>query len=110
ARDLAPQFSPERVSQLAREQFGAYRASLPDDMRHLLGPVEVVDVARTGVGVGSGGTLCSIVLAAGRDMHDPLFLQVKEANASVLEGHLPRSRYRQHVQRVVQGKRRSPAA
>jgi uncharacterized protein (DUF2252 family) len=110
ARDLAPQLSPERAGQLVREQFGAYRASLPDDMRHLLGQFEVVDVARKVVGVGSVGTLCFIVLLTGRDMHDPLFLQVKEANASVLEGHLPRSRYRLHGRRVVQGQRLMQAA
>src|SRR6202020_3166743 len=62
-----------------------------------------VDVARKVVGVGSVGTQCFIVLLAGRDMSDPLFLQVKEATESVLEGHLPRSRYRQHGQRVFQG-------
>ena len=45
------------------------------------------------------------MLLQGRDASDPLFLQVKEATASVLEGHLPRSRYRQHGQRVVQGQR-----
>jgi uncharacterized protein (DUF2252 family) len=110
ARDLAPQLPPERVEQLVREQFSAYRASLPDDMRHLLGQFEVVDVARKVVGVGSVGTLCFIVLLAGRDMHDPLFLQVKEANASVLEGYLPRRRYRLHGRRVVQGQRLIQAA
>jgi uncharacterized protein (DUF2252 family) len=110
ARDLAPRFSPERVDQLIREQFSAYRETLPDDMRHLLGRFEVVDVARKVVGVGSVGTLCFIVLLVGRDMHDPLFLQVKEANASVLEGHLPRSRYHLHGRRVVQGQRLMQAA
>jgi uncharacterized protein (DUF2252 family) len=50
------------------------------------------------------------VLLQGRDAHDPLFLQVKEATASVLEAHLPRSRYRQHGQRVVQGQRLMQAA
>ena len=104
-RDLAPELTPDHLSQLIREQFAAYRASLQPDMRHLLGHFEVVDVARKVVGVGSVGTRCFIVLLQGRDASDPLFLQVKEATGSVLEEHLPRSRYRQHGQRVVQGQR-----
>jgi uncharacterized protein (DUF2252 family) len=109
-RDLAPKLSPDQLDQLIREQFRAYRASLPPDMRHLLEWFEVVDFARKVVGVGSVGTRCFIVLLTGRDAGDPLFLQVKEATASVLEGHLPRSRYRQHGQRVVQGQRLMQAA
>jgi uncharacterized protein (DUF2252 family) len=93
-----------------RQQYQAYRATLRPDMRHLLGYFEVVDVARKVVGVGSVGTRCFIVLLQGRDASDPLFLQVKEATASVLEEHLPRSRYRQHGQRVVQGQRLMQAA
>jgi uncharacterized protein (DUF2252 family) len=79
-------------------------------MRHLLERFEVVDFARKVVGVGSVGTRCFIVLLTGRDAGDPLFLQVKEATSSVLEAHLPRSRYRQHGQRVVQGQRLMQAA
>ena len=109
-RELAPELSPEGLSELIRDQFQAYRASLQPDMRHLLGQFEVVDFARKVVGVGSVGTRCFIVLLQGRDASDPLFLQVKEATASVLEGHLPRSRYRQHGQRVVQGQRLMQAA
>ena len=67
-------------------------------------------MARKVVGVGSVGTRAFIVLLQGRDARDPLFLQVKEATASVLEGHLPRSRYRQHGERVVQGQRMMQAA
>jgi uncharacterized protein (DUF2252 family) len=104
-RDLAPELTPDRVNKLIREQFTAYRASLQPDMRHLLGHFEVIDVARKVVGVGSVGTRCFIVLLQGRDASDPLFLQVKEATNSVLEEHLPRSRYRQHGQRVVQGQK-----
>ena len=62
------------------------------------------------VGVGSVGTRAFIVLLQGRDQQDPLFLQVKEATASVLEDHLPKSRYRQHGERVVQGQRMLQAA
>lgn len=62
-------------------------------------------MARKVVGVGSVGTRAYIVLLQGRDQHDPLFLQVKEATASVLEGHLPKSGYKQHGERVVAGQR-----
>jgi uncharacterized protein (DUF2252 family) len=62
------------------------------------------------VGVGSVGTRAFIVLLEGRDAHDPLFLQVKEATASVLEEHLGKSKFRQHGERVVQGQRMMQAA
>jgi uncharacterized protein (DUF2252 family) len=61
-------------------------------------------------GVGSVGTRAFIVLLQGRDAHDPLFLQIKEVTASVLEAYLPKSRYRQHGERVVQGQRLMQAA
>ena len=70
----------------------------------------MVDIARKVVGVGSVGTRAFIVLLQGRDERDPLFLQVKEATASVLEDHLPRSGYKQHGERVVHGQRMMQAA
>ena len=87
-----------------------YRRTLQDDRKHLLEQYEVVDLARKVVGVGSVGTACFIALMAGRDDADPLFLQVKEAQGSVLERHLPKSRYRNHGQRVVAGQRLMQAA
>ena len=78
---------------MLREQFRAYRATLRDDQRQLLERFELVDMARKVVGVGSVGTRAFIALLQGRDQGDPLFLQVKEATRSVLEGHLPKSRY-----------------
>ena len=71
---------------------------------------EIVDAARKVVGVGSVGTRAFIVLLQGRDAQDPLFLQIKEATASVLEEHLGKSRYEQHGERVVQGQRMMQAA
>ena len=62
------------------------------------------------VGVGSVGTRAFIVLLQGRDEQDPLFLQVKEATRSVLEDHLPKSRYHNPGERVVQGQRMMQAA
>jgi uncharacterized protein (DUF2252 family) len=102
--------SAEEIERLIHEQFRAYRATLQDDRRHLLERFEVVDVARKVVGVGSVGTRAFIVLLQGRDQQDPLFLQVKEATASVLEDHLPKSRFAQAGERVVQGQRLMQAA
>ena len=64
-----------------------YRRTLPADRSVLLDQYRPVDLARKVVGVGSVGTRCWVVLMLGTDSHDPLFLQVKEANHSVLEGH-----------------------
>ena len=112
ARDLAATYglSPDEVGHAIREQFRAYRATLPDDRRHLLERFQVVDMARKVVGVGSVGTRAFIVLLQGRDAQDPLFLQIKEATASVLEPSVRQSRYRQHGERVVQGQRMMQAA
>jgi uncharacterized protein (DUF2252 family) len=102
--------SAAAVEGAVREPFRGYRAGLREDQRQLLERFELVDVARKVVGVGSVGTRAYIVLLQGRDQHDPLFLQVKEATASVLEGPLPKSRHRQHGQRVVAGQRMMQAA
>ena len=100
----------DEVDKVIREQFRAYRATLQDDRRRLLERFQVVDAARKVVGVGSVGTRAFIVLLQGRDAQDPLFLQVKEATASVLEPYVGKSRYRQHGERVVQGQRMMQAA
>jgi uncharacterized protein (DUF2252 family) len=112
ARDLAATYglSPDEVVPVIRDQFRAYRATLQDDRRHLLERFEFVDAARKVVGVGSVGTRAFIVLLQGRDAHDPLFLQIKEATASVLEPYVGKSRYRTHGERVVQGQRMMQAA
>jgi uncharacterized protein (DUF2252 family) len=112
ARDLQATYglSGDQIERTVREQFRAYRATLRDDQRQLLERFQMVDMARKVVGVGSVGTRAYIVLLQGRDQHDPLFLQVKEATASVLEGHLPKSRYKQPGERVVRGQRMMQAA
>jgi uncharacterized protein (DUF2252 family) len=112
ARELAATYgmSPDDVVPTLHDRFRAYRATLQDDRRQLLERFEFVDAARKVVGVGSVGTRAFIVLLQGRDEGDPLFLQIKEATASVLEAHLPKSRYRQHGQRVVAGQRMMQAA
>ena len=88
----------------------AYRRTLPGDRRRLLDRFRYIHMARKVVGVGSVGTRAWIMLLLGRDAGDPLFLQVKEAQASVLEPFLGRSSYDNHGQRVVEGQRLMQAA
>ncbi len=111
-RDLpaAAEMSADEVMDVIRRQFRSYRATLQSDRRNLLERFEIIDVARKVVGVGSVGTRAFIVLLEGRDQQDPLFLQVKEATASVLEDHLPKSRFKQPGERVVHGQRMMQAA
>jgi uncharacterized protein (DUF2252 family) len=87
-----------------------YRRTLLGDRRHLLERFRLVDAARKVVGVGSVGTRAWILLFLGRDDEDPLFLQMKEAQASVLEPFLGRSEFANHGQRVVEGQRLMQAA
>jgi uncharacterized protein (DUF2252 family) len=112
ARDLAEMYdiSADQLTEVIDLQFRSYRATLEDDRRRLLERFKIVDMARKVVGVGSVGTRAFIVLLQGRDYSDPLFLQIKEATASVLEDHLPHSRYKNPGERVVQGQRRMQAA
>ena len=112
SRDLAATYglSPDEVLPAIHERFRAYRATLQDDRRKLLERFQIVDIARKVVGVGSVGNRAFIVLLQGRDAQDPLFLQIKEATASVLEANGRKSRYRQHGERVVQGQRMMQAA
>ena len=92
--------------ELAR-QLGAlverYNASLQEERSVLLGRYRFVDVAHKVVGVGSVGTRCYVALLMGGEESDPLFLQVKQAQASVYEAHLGPSHYTNHAQRVVGG-------
>ncbi|TXL89332.1 DUF2252 domain-containing protein [Streptomyces sp. IB2014 016-6] len=82
-----------------------YGRSLSTERRHLLRQYRVVDIARKVVGVGSVGTRCWILLLLGKDDTDPLILQAKEADRSVLAEHTGRSEYRNQGQRVVAGQR-----
>jgi len=87
-----------------------YRRTLAGDRRRLVERFRYADSARKVVGVGSVGTRAWIVLMLGRDDQDPLFLQAKEAQASVLEPYLGKSQYANHGQRVVEGQRLMQAA
>src|SRR5216684_850462 len=80
-----------------------YSESLQEDRTVLLRKYSFVDVAHKVVGVGSVGTRCYVALLMGSEEGDPLFLQVKQAQASVLEPHLGPSSYLNHAQRVVRG-------
>ena len=103
ARELTA--DPEALTSWLHERFRVYRHTLQPDRRHMLEGYRIVDVARKVVGVGSVGTRCWIMLLLGHDDQDPLFIQVKEANESVLEPYAGRSGYASHGQRVVEGQR-----
>jgi len=103
------QFMPEMdegtVLDVLRTLIGAYRRTLQSDRRHMLAQYRVVHMARKVVGVGSVGTQAWIVLFLDRDARDPLFLQAKEAQPSVLEAFTTKSGFAEHGQRVVMGQR-----
>jgi len=96
----------DRIHDLVR----SYRRTLQGNRRHLLETYEYVDLARKVVGVGSVGTRSWVALFVGRSDEDTLILQVKEAEASVLERFLGSSVYRNHGQRVVEGQQLMQAA
>jgi uncharacterized protein (DUF2252 family) len=94
-----------RLEQRLERFFDAYAQSLLHERRALLERFRLVDVARKVVGVGSVGTHAWIALLLGRDSHDPVVMQVKEAQASVFEGYAGRSLYANAGERVVAGQR-----
>lgn len=109
-RDLPDKTTREETKNWILEKFEDYKQSVSDDIAQLLGKFRIVDFAYKVVGVGSVGTQCAILLLEGRDHNDPFFLQIKQANKSVLEDHLPKSRYHNSAERVVQGQRLMQAA
>jgi len=108
--ELAAEQQPDAVFESLHELVRSYRRTLQTDRRHLLEGFELVDVARKVVGVGSVGTRAWILLFQGRDGDDPLFLQAKEAEASVLEEFVGKSKYSNHGERVVAGQHLMQAA
>lgn len=107
---LITHLDDEELTRQLRGLVEAYRPTVQEDRRVLLDKYQCMDVARKVVGVGSVGTRCYIVLLLGNDSSDPLLLQIKEAQASVLERHLGPSIYPNHAQRVVSGQRLMQAA
>jgi len=104
--DLLPkQMDQEAFQAQIKDLLAKYRRTLETDRRYLLEQYELCDMARKVVGVGSVGTRCWIVLMLGRDESDPLFLQVKEADKSVLSRFAGASKYANQGQRVVAGQR-----
>jgi uncharacterized protein (DUF2252 family) len=101
--------SPGEVQQVVRDALAAYRATLPSAYQALLDRFELRDAAIKVVGVGSVGTLCWVLLLTAAD-DDPLFLQVKEARASVLEPYAGASVFPNRGQRIVDGYRRMQPA
>ncbi|MDQ1046361.1 DUF2252 domain-containing protein [Streptomyces sp. V4I2] len=110
AGDLLPDVERSALEHQFRGLIERYGRTLASDRRTLLADYRLADVARKVVGVGSVGTRCWIFLLLGRDDQDPLFLQAKEADASVLAAHVGSSRYPNQGERVVSGQRLMQAA
>jgi uncharacterized protein (DUF2252 family) len=115
--DGAPRFASDPPFLVPIDDFGSiarvldsYRSSLPDDRQALLARFDLLDAARKVVGVGSVGTRVWVLLLEGRDAGDLLMLQLKEADASVLEPYLGASTLGHHGRRVADGQRLTQAA
>ena len=109
-REIPLDEEPDVLSRAILQSYHDYLASVPDHIKVLIDRFEYRDMAIKVVGVGSVGTRCLIVLLKGRDEHDPFFLQIKEADRSVLADVLPASTYAEHGRRVVEGQRLVQAA
>jgi uncharacterized protein (DUF2252 family) len=105
AQELYPEVESDAMFAMFHDVLRRYRASLPTDRRHLLEQYKFSQLARKVVGVGSVGTRCWIILLHGPRHDDVLFLQAKEAEASVLERFTKKSQYNNHGARVVAGQR-----
>ncbi|GAB93593.1 DUF2252 domain-containing protein [Gordonia rhizosphera] len=108
--ELASDDLADEIQGMVAERISKYRAMLPDYIKALFDQFTLVDVARKVVGVGSVGTRCWIVLLQGKGADDRLFLQLKEAQRSVLADHIPATEYPNEGQRVVEGQRLLQAA
>jgi uncharacterized protein (DUF2252 family) len=100
-----PQFSPhgKRITDLHDEGLKSYIQSLTPERRHLLARYKWIDWARKVVGVGSVGTECWVMYFEGLDLNDPLFLQTKQAQKSVLASFFPDTQFKSEGERVVNG-------
>src|SRR5438270_5261521 len=107
---LITRLDDDQLEQRLENLLAGYSASLQEDRHLLLRKYHFSDVAQKVVGVGSVGTRCYVALLQGNESSDPLFLQVKEAQASVLERHRGPSAYSTHGQRVISGQRIMQAA
>jgi uncharacterized protein (DUF2252 family) len=107
---LVMRITAEDQEETLHQLYNEYLSTIRGPQSYLLNGYQIVDFALKVVGVGSVGTRCYILLLAGHDADDPLFLQVKEAGESVLEAKLPKSGFAQHGQRVVVGQELMQAA
>ncbi len=103
AKELYPQLEAEQITATMRDLFRGYQRTLQTDRRYILGQFRFVEIARKVVGVGSVGTRAWVVLLLGRDDTDPLILQAKEAQESVMAPYVGKSKYANQGQRVVAG-------
>jgi uncharacterized protein (DUF2252 family) len=103
--ELLPASDPQGSEERLRKVLDAYRGSLQDDRRHLVDGYRPVHLARKVVGVGSVGTWTWVFLMLGHDATDPLVLQIKEAEGSVLERFAGATTYGSQGERVVAGQR-----
>jgi uncharacterized protein (DUF2252 family) len=101
--ELYPDMEAAAMNEQLRDVLGKYQRTLQSDRRHLLEQFTLIEVARKVVGVGSVGTRAWILLMEARDEIQPLFLQAKEAQASVLAEYCGRSAYANEGERVVAG-------
>jgi uncharacterized protein (DUF2252 family) len=108
--DLLPSAEAAETHERLQAVLDTYVTTLAEDRRRLLSTYRFVDAARKVVGVGSVGTRSWVVLMQGRDGNDPLILQAKEGEPSVLEEHTAPSAFVNHGERVVQGQRLMQAA
>jgi uncharacterized protein (DUF2252 family) len=107
--ELFDPVEPRDEKEYLRELLDEYTAGLDEDRRYLFSTYRFVDMARKVVGVGSVGTRAWVFLLVGREGKDPLVLQAKEAQASVLEPYLGASKFENHGERVVRGQRMDQA-
>jgi uncharacterized protein (DUF2252 family) len=108
--DLLPDAPADKLFQDMQDLLEGYSQTLPPERRQLLAQFRLVHMARKVVGVGSVGTRSWILLLLGRDDSDPLFLQAKQAEASVLEPYAGASEFDHHGERVVHGQRTMQAS
>jgi uncharacterized protein (DUF2252 family) len=106
---VRPDMTPEAFEML-NTLFRQYRATLQDDRRELLKRYQIIDFGHKVVGVGSVGLLAFVMLMQGKDENDLMVLQIKQAQASVLEAFTTKSPYSKHGHRVVTGQRLMQAA
>ena len=108
--ELAPPGETDQINDAMGRVIDSYTRTLAGDRRRLLERFRYVHAAHKVVGVGSVGSRAWMMLLTGRDAQDPLFLQFKEAGASVLEPFLGKSKFKNHGQRVVEGQQLIQAA